>query len=48
MSADGMIHLTARHPAVNEPLTLEARGTADSPEKVAEAEMLVATTSRRG
>ena len=48
MDTDGMIRLTAYHPGASEPLTLDARGAAEQPEKVEEARMLVAGTSRRG
>jgi molecular chaperone DnaK len=48
MDAGGTIRLTARHPGAGEPLTLDARGATERPEKVEEARMLVAGTSRRG
>lgn len=47
MDSDGMIRLSARHPAKEEPLTLEARAESEAPEKVAEAQLLVAATTRR-
>jgi molecular chaperone DnaK len=48
MDRDGTIRLSAYHPGKrDEPLTLEARGAVEQPEKVAEARELLAATSRR-
>lgn len=48
MDTDGTIRMSAYHPAKpEEPLTLEARGRAEQPEKVQEARMLVGGTNRR-